>query len=172
MTTPDLFTILQHTPRWVWALLALLIVLGLIQSRDHVVGRFRLLLMPTVLSLLSLTAVAKAFGTQPLAALAWLAGLAAGIAVFTVARLPMRAKALSNRRFAVGGSWLPLGLMVGVFALRYALGVTLAIAPARAQDAALALPASLALGLMAGLFAGRALRVLGLAPKDTLPLVA
>lgn len=172
MTSPDLFVILERTPRWVWGVLVLLVVLGLTQSRDHVVGRLRLLAMPAVLGLLSLAAVAKAFGAQPLAPLAWLAGLAAGIAAYTVLRLPMRAQALSSRRFAVGGSWLPLGLMVGVFALRYAVSVALAITPALALEAGLALPASLAFGLMAGLFAGRALRVLGLAPKGTLPLAA
>lgn len=172
MTAPDLFVILERTPRWVWGVLVLLVVLGLTQSRDHVVGRLRLLLMPTVLGLLSLAAVAKAFGAQPLAALAWLAGLAVGIAAYTVLRLPMHAQALTDRRFAVGGSWLPLGLMLGVFGLRYATSVALAISPALARDASLALPASLAFGLMAGLFAGRSLRVLGLAPKGAVPLAA
>jgi len=164
--------ILSHTPIWVWALLAGLIALGLKQSVDHVVSRGRLLVIPVVLSGLSLAGAATAFGVHPGVLLAWLLGGAAGMALQTLLKLPLRAQALEGNRFAVGGSWLPMSLLLGVFTLRYAVGASIGMNPALAQITGFALGASLLYGVMAGLFAGRALRVLAQAPKAGLPLAA
>lgn len=164
--------IISHTPVWVWFLLAALIALGLKQSRDHVVKRSKLVVLPAVLGLMSLAGAATAFGAHPGVLLAWLLGVAGGVSVHTVMKLPLRAQALPNGRFAVGGSWLPMSLLLGVFTLRYAVSATLGFNPALAQVAGFALSASLLYGLMTGLFAGRAYRVLAQAPKGAVPLAA
>ncbi|HSW06390.1 DUF6622 family protein [Aquabacterium sp.] len=164
--------IFSHTPTWVWALLAGLVALGLKQSRDHVMRRTPLVVVPVVLGVLSLAAVGKAFGADPGVLLLWLLGMAAGIAALTVLKLPLRAQALPNERFAIGGSWMPMAMLLGVFTLRYVVNASLALNPALAHLATFALSASLLYGLMAGLFAGRALRVLAQAPKAAVPLAA
>ncbi|MBI5257563.1 MAG: hypothetical protein HY855_13765 [Burkholderiales bacterium] len=166
------YTFLTHTPVWVWFLLAALIALGLKQSRDQVVSRTKLLVLPAVLGVLSLAGASNAFGAAPEVVLAWAAGLAAGVSVFTVARLPLRAQALPDDRFAVGGSWLPLVLLLGVFTLRYAVSASLAMTPGLATQAGFALTASVLYGLMSGLFAGRAMRILAQAPRGAVPLAA
>lgn len=164
--------IVRHTPIWVWGLLAGLIALGLKQSRDHVLSRTRLLILPSVLCVLSLAGATSAFGPMPGVVLAWLAGLAAGTSVFTLFRLPLRAQALSGDRFAVGGSWLPIGLLLGVFTLRYLVAASLAVHPELAQTTGFALGASLLYGAVGGLFAGRAWRILAQAPKGSVALAA
>lgn len=164
--------IVSHTPVWVWFLLAALVALGLKQSRDQVIGRTRLLVLPTVLALMSLAGAASAFGANPLVPLSWAAGLAVGLSVFTLLKLPLRAQALPGDRFAVGGSWLPLALLLGVFTMRYAVGATLAIVPGAAAQPVFVVSASLLYGLMTGVFAGRALRILAQAPKGAVPLAA
>lgn len=156
--------ILIHTPVWVWGALAMLIALGLRQARDLVLPRARLIAIPLVLGGLSLAGALSAFGVRALVELAWLCGLMAGIAWQLGLKPALRAKALAGGRFAVGGSWQPMVLMVGVFLLRYAVGVTLAIAPQIAATQPFVGAASALYGLITGLFAGRALRVLSLAP--------
>lgn len=172
MSTPSATMIFSHTPVWVWGLLAALVALGLKQARDHVISRTGLLVLPVVLGLLSLTAAGRAFGADPLVLACWATGLAAGISVFTVLRAPLRAELVSPHRFRIGGSWLPMVLLLGVFGLRYTVSAALAVQPALAQVAGFALGASLLYGLMAGLFAGRAWRVLSLAPQGQVPLAA
>lgn len=164
--------IARHTPVWVWGLLAGLIVLGLKQSRDHVLRRTRLLVLPAVMCVLSLAGATSAFGAMPGAVLAWLAGLAAGTSVFTLFRLPLRAQALSGDRFAVGGSWLPMGLLLGVFTLRYVVSASLAMHLALTEATGFPIGASLLYGAVAGLFAGRAWRILAQAPRGTVALAA
>ena len=56
--------------------------------------------------------------------------------------------------------------------LRYVVGAALAVNPALAHVAGFALIAGGLYGLTAGLFAGRALRVLSQAPKGAVPLAA
>lgn len=164
--------IFGHTPIWVWALLAGLIALGLKQSRDHVIKRTPLVVLPVVLGVLSLAGASTAFGAQPAVMLMWVLGEATGIAAFTLMKLPLRAQALPKDRFAIGGSWMPMAMLLGVFMLRYVVSAALAVNPALAHVASFALIAGGLYGLMGGLFAGRALRVLAQAPKGAVPLAA
>ena len=46
--------VLQRTPVWVWAILVGLIALGLMQARDHVLNRPRVLIQPLALGGLSI----------------------------------------------------------------------------------------------------------------------
>ncbi len=164
--------IIGHTPVWVWGLLAGLIALGLRQARDHVLRRGALVVLPLVLATMSLAGAGSAFGVLPGVVLAWLCGLAAGASAFTLLKLPLRAQALPDGRFAVGGSWLPMVLLIGVFMLRYVVAASLAMQPALAHATGFALGASLLYGLVAGLFASRAWRILAQAPKGAVALAA
>ena len=164
--------ILSHTPIWVWVLLAGLIALGLKQSRDRVIKRTPLVVLPMALGLSSLAGATSAFGARPAVLLLWVFGATVGIWAYTILKLPLRAQALPNGRFAIGGSWLPMAMLLGVFTLRYVVSAALAVDPALARTAGFAAIAGGLYGLMAGLFAGRALRVLAQAPKGAVPLAA
>lgn len=69
--------ILQHTPVWVWILLAALVALGLTQTRARRMTRRRATLLPVAMVTLSLVGVVSSFGSRALPLLAW---LCAGVA--------------------------------------------------------------------------------------------
>lgn len=160
MNHPSAMDLITRTPIWVWFVLAALIALGLKQARDSVLSPGRLIAIPAVLSTMSLLGAATTFTAHAGAVLVWALGLAAGIAAFSLLKLPVRAQALPNKLIAVSGSWLPMSMMLSVFILRYVVSVALAIKPALAQQNGFMIVVCSLYGLMAGLFAGRAIRVL------------
>lgn len=149
-------SILQHTPVWVWAVLALLVVLGLQQSRPHAVSASRAALLPLAMLGLALFGVLGTFASAgALAAWALAALLATRIGHGGVAR-GTRWSA-SEQRFHRPGSWTPLALMLGIFATKFAVGVGLALHPELAHSAAFALLVAAVYGAFSGVFVGRAL---------------
>ena len=72
--------IIRHTPFWVWAVLAKLIVLGLWQTRARRIGRGRVTLLPRVMIGLSLGGVLSSFGVAGVAIGGWAAGVGAALA--------------------------------------------------------------------------------------------
>jgi len=150
--------IVQHTPGWVWGILAAITLLGLHQMRDHEMPRVRLLLAAIGLGAYSLWGATAVFGID--AAAAWLAGLALALAVNQKLQWPRDVAVLGDGRFALKGSPWPLLLMYAIFGLRYAVAVTLVFHPVLAQQAAWVIGAPLVYGTLSGLFAARAWRVL------------
>ncbi len=130
-----LIQILQGTPVWVWGLLALLVTLGVWQSMPRRVSARRVLIVPGVMLALSLAGVASTFGARPLALAAWAAGIALAVVLGLDAVAPRGARWTPQAaRFELPGSWLPLGLILGLFCIKYGVGVSLAITPALASN--------------------------------------
>jgi hypothetical protein len=159
--------IVQHTPVWVWGLLAALIGLGLVQTRDRELSLKRITILPLVLLVLSVGSVLGAFGHAPVMPFAvggWGAGLAAAL---TLARhlVAVRGAAwlAGSATLRVPGSRLPLVLIVALFSLKYCVGVSLALHPAWANEAAFAGSCGLGYGAFSGLFLARALSLRALA---------
>ena len=153
-------TLLSHTPPWVWAILALLVALGAVQARDQVLTRQRLLVLPLVMVALSLYAATSAFGPQVGVLLAWGLGAVLGAALNRPLRLPRQVRRQADGRFAIGGSWAPMALLMTIFWLRYGINASLAIVPALASQPAFAGGASALYGAASGLLVARAWRVL------------
>lgn len=153
-----LIQIVLHTPAWVWGLLAVLVALGLSQVRDRQLSALRIAILPLVMVALSLSGVLTAFGHLPVALGGWAAGL--GLAL-TFARSLVSVRGArwlaDSQTVHVPGSWLPLALIVALFLLKYTAGVSLALHPALAHDAAFAGACSVAYGLFSGLFLARGL---------------
>jgi hypothetical protein len=150
--------IVKHTPAWVWGQLAALVALGLWQTRPRAMSLARVSTLPLVLTALSLGGVLKAFGPAPVALVAWLAGALASLALARRAVAVRGASwSASGGRFNVPGSWLPLVLIVSLFALKYGAGASLALAPELATDTSFAGLCSLAYGTFSGVFLARAL---------------
>ena len=163
--------VISHTPIWVWALLALLVALGARQMVTQVASRERVLALPIALGALSLWGATGAFGVHALVQGPWLLGIAAGLMLNQTLQLPRRVRALPGDRFEIGGSAVPLALMMAVFCTRYVVGAALAVVPALATQASFAAVASVVYGVPTGLFAARAARVLATA-RDLLPAAA
>jgi len=156
-------TILQHTPTWVFGLLA---ALGVAQGFPRTVTLRRSAVLPLALVGISLLGVLSAFGIEPLTLLAWAMGLSGAVAALH-GRVDASAVHFSpiTQRFQVPGSWVPLALMLGLFAVKFGAGVMLANDPELRQSAGFALPASAAYGLFSGVFLGRAMALWALARR-------
>ncbi|HWH84007.1 MAG TPA: DUF6622 family protein [Burkholderiaceae bacterium] len=163
--------IAQHTPAWVWGLFTALIALGLAQTREREMSLARVTLLPLAMLALSASGVLNAFGHAPWAVGGWLAGLAAALRLGGP-WLATRGAVwrTSTGRLLVPGSWLPLALIVLLFALKYAAGASLALHPDLAADARFAGAFALGYGVFSGLFLARALGLRRLATAA--PVVA
>ena len=153
-------TVISRTPLWVWVLLAALVALGLMQARDHVLTRTRVLIQPIALGAMSFWSASSAFGWHALVQPTWLVGFALGFVLNQSLRLPRRVQAMPDGRFAVGASWVPLGLILAIFMMRYVGAVSLAVVPQLAALPLFAAAVSLLYGLPSGLLAARARRLL------------
>ena len=105
---------------------------------------------------------------------AWAAAaLLVGVATLRLAPASTAQYNPQARSFSLPGSGVPLALMMGIFCTKYALGVTLALQPALAREAAFALGLSALYGAFSGVFAARAARLWRLAlAQDRRPMVA
>lgn len=162
-----LIAIVQHTPVWVWGLLCALVALGFSQTRAREMSLLRVQIVPVLLVALSLSGVFSAFGHFPVALVGWAAGLGAAL---TLARNAVTARGAawssSTGTLHVLGSWLPLLLMVGLFGIKFFAGVSLAMNPALASNAAFAGWCCLAYGSISALFLARALSLRKLASSE------
>lgn len=165
--------ILLRTPAWVWGLLAALIGLGLSQTRQRSAGLARVAILPVAMGALSLSGTLSAFGAS-IAVLATWTGAAAAAALAWLSRPTPAAVRYdaATRRFDLPGSWVPMLLILGIFSLRYAVNVSLALDPALAADPLLHLGVPLLYGALTGLFAGRAMALLRLVIRPSLAPVA
>ncbi|MFT3717388.1 MAG: hypothetical protein QM782_01535 [Pseudorhodoferax sp.] len=168
-----LLQILTHTPAWVFAVFALLAWLGGRQLRPGSTPLARAAALPLAMAVLAAYGVATAFGRSG-AGLPALAGwaAAAALALAAAGRMPLHPAVrydAGTRRFHQPGSAVPLALMMGVFATKYAIGVTLALHPGVAHQAGFAVGIGTLYGLFSGVFAGRALRLVRLAMRRHAP---
>lgn len=155
-----LIQIITRTPVWVWAILGLLLWVGLKQSVPRSVGLRRITVLPLVMVGLSLAGMLTAFGTGHHALLAWGAAAAVAAAVVMQLNFPQATRYNSwTQQFELPGSWTPLVLMVGIFITKYAVGVTLAMHPELARDALFSQSMAALYGGFSGVFVGRAARL-------------
>nr|WP_322054261.1 DUF6622 family protein [Paraburkholderia bannensis] len=149
-------SLIQHTPHWVWGVLAALTVLGVRQSVPQRRSLRSATSLPLVMTLFSLYGVASVFGREPLALAAWTLGSGVLFSVLTTqgAWRGMRWSA-AQRCLIVSGSWIPLALYLGLFCVKFAVGATLAMHPARVDDVNFACLTGLAYGAFSGVFLSR-----------------
>lgn len=167
--------IVSHTPPFVWFVLAALIVLGVLQARERRIGAARATVLPLAMVALSLWGTSSLFATGPHLALAiasWFGAATAAVAV-VLRRAPPAGTRFdaATASFVVPGSWIPMLLIVAVFALRYATNVALAMQPVLAADAGFGIAVAASSGLFTGVFAARAARLRLLAQPHTLAVL-
>jgi hypothetical protein len=157
-----ILTILQNIPLWVWAVLLVLLALGLSQTRTRMITRPLVLLLPGVMIPLSLYAVSASFGASFAAFSAWAIGLAIAVTLNALVFLGPNGVRYNpdSRRFELPGSWVPLILMLTIFCARFVLGVATALSPSIVSTASFVLCVSAILGICSGLFLSRAMRTL------------
>jgi hypothetical protein len=149
-------SLLQHTPVWVWGVLAALTLTGIRQSLPRRRSIRSATSLPLVMTAFSFYGVASDFAHQPLALAGWALGAAAMFAV-SIARSAWQGVRWSevDGSLVVPGSWLPLALYLGLFCVKFAVGYTLATNPARVDDGSFACMTGLAYGAFSGVFLAR-----------------
>ncbi len=154
----SILDILMYTPRWVFGLLAMLVMFGLMQARTRAVKIQVALIIPVVMLVLSLTGVLHYLGWQLPVLTCWLAGiiLSTWLCLKLIGKNSARFN-VENRKLIIQGSWLPLIVILGIFITRYALGVVTAMQLSIVHATYFPFVVSLILGAWSGFFLARGL---------------
>ena len=152
--------ILRQTPGWVWLLLAGLIALGISQWRTRQASLTRVTVLPIAMVAFSLLGLVTAFGrggALPAALGSWVAGLAMVGLLLRRLSAPSGARFdLSSARLRLPGSPWPLLLILCIFAIKYTVGIELAMQPQAASELVFVLTVAALYGALSGVFASRA----------------
>jgi hypothetical protein len=155
-----LFQILTGAPIYAYAILPVLIWYGWMQSRTRAAGKTKVLMLPIIMTFLSLGGVVQSFGPHLPALLSWVCGFALAAVINQVLRAPSGVTYNpGTRRFQLPGSWIPLILMMLIYAAKYTVGATAILNPELAATAGFAALLSLVFGSTSGIFFARFLRI-------------
>lgn len=145
-------------PTWVPALLFLLIFLGYRQSTARAVRPGTVVGIALAMLAFSFYGVGAAFGPSPLAYAAWATAYALA-AVFGSRWFASRGMVRDGAAVRVPGSWVPMGLMLGIFAAKFVLGAVHGLGSPLEHQAGFVGVMSACLGLLSGGFGARAIAV-------------
>ena len=150
-------SILQHVPVFVWFLLAGLIALGLSMSVTQRRSLRAATTAPLAMIALSFYGVVSVF-TQVGAVAGWAGGVALALALSAILQ-PWRGVRWSSREncLVVPGSWVPLLLIMGLFAVKFGVNIALAMHRELSADFLFASLAGFAYGAFSGSFLSRGL---------------
>jgi hypothetical protein len=127
----EILRIVQHTPLWVLAVLAVLIVFGVQALRQRTVPIWRLVIIPGVFIAWGIISVVSRSATFPILIVDWLITAAIGFAIaWWAARLDGVQVDRAVGRVLVPGSAVPLIRNLLIFAAKYCLTAAMAVAPA------------------------------------------
>jgi hypothetical protein len=147
--------ILQNIPRWVWMLLAVLIAIGISQSFTRRRTLRSAIVIPIVMIVLSLFGVISVF-TQPLALAAWAAAVATALAISNTIEIWRNISwSEPDQKLIMPGSWIPMMLILGLFATKFSVGIALAMDHGLVANTTFAIAVSFAYGSFSGIFLGR-----------------
>lgn len=149
---------LSKIPLWVFGVLLLLVFLGYRQSRDRLVTPLYMGAIALAMLGLSLYGVVAAFGLNVLPLLAWAVGVTTVVSLGRSVLRPRGMQAMPGA-ILVPGSWVPAGLMLGIFMAKFFLGFATGIGWPIVRQPGFMLAASLVFGAFSGAFAARALVV-------------
>lgn len=155
MSISSMAAVVVGTPAWVWLVLAFVIYRGFRATLPRRVRLWMPVVLPAIMMALSL-----GLGGPPASAtaeIAWLAALAAGLAIGAAlaVRTAISVEVGPPALLSLPGSWASLGIILSIFAVRYVSGALSAVDPAMAAAAGPALAG--ARGILSGIFLGRGL---------------
>jgi hypothetical protein len=159
-----MINILSLIPTWVFGVLALLLALGLMQTRARQVKPGVIAGVAIGMAAWSAWGVLSGLGGQLGPVAAWLAAMATALHVGPRLLSPrgLRLDAASGK-VHVPGSWLPLAAMMGIFSVKFGLGMAAGMGAPVVAGSLTATACAGLLGLMSGVFAARARLVVSVA---------
>lgn len=164
--------IISHTPIYVWALLAFLVYRGWLASKDRETSLLKVALIPLVMLGLSVSGIR---GNGPLGEVVWAvwaSGAAlSGALIWNFSTREIRVDRVAGT-ICQRGSWMPLGLMLAIFATKYSVAVLSAFHPELAHSLVFSAAITLLYGVFNGLFLGRLARYAAAWLRQPVPLAA
>jgi len=153
----NIFAIIANTPVWVWAVLLVIVLMGLRRTRDRIVTTPRLVILPLVILGLAISNLATA-AADPIgmvgAAIGLVVGISAGIAIESRAG----AERISQGVLRLRGEWMSFAVVLAIFLVRYVSTVISTVDPVLAAGA----PYHFATALLSAFFAAVTLARTGL----------
>jgi hypothetical protein len=147
--------IVQHTPIWVFAILAVLVATGVQALRPRVVPIWRLLIVPGVFIVWGVIGIAQRAHVAPAFPLEWAGAVAIGMAIgWSATRLTGMTYDPARQVVGLPGSPFPLVRSASIFIARYGLAVAAAFAAARSEYATIVRIDVAVSGLATGYFLG------------------
>ena len=151
---PRVFGFLSHTRLYVWVFFALIAFLGYQRTKDRTVPLWRLLLLPVIMVVLSVSGMIGAGA-------AVLPAILAGIAVGGVSGWRLEREGATRRlpggRVWLRGEWWSLVQVLLIFVVHYSLAVTGAINPTLVADPTVHLVPTFVSSLLSAMISGRLL---------------
>lgn len=142
---------------WPFALLVVLVAFGFWQSRSRTVAP----IMPAILAagflVYSIASVVMAFGASLGVLAAWVAGVLTAVAAGRRVWGPRTAERVAGTRsIHLPGSWIPLVVILGIFAMRFTIGFVHGARLPVGGEPWFVPTSCLLLGALSGAFASRA----------------
>lgn len=155
--------ILSRTPAWVYALFAVLLAFGLMQTRTRTVRVVPALLLPAGMVALSLAGIQTSFGLAPVPVVTWAVALAAATLVGRTLLRDERVRyEATAKTLHVPGSWMPLAVIMAIFFAKYVYAVMSALNAAAVSTTAFVVGLAAFYGVLSGYFAARAVNLIRL----------
>jgi hypothetical protein len=166
-----IIAILQNTPLWVFVLFAVLMALGVQALRARTLPIWRLLLTPLIFIGWGVSSLALQSLSAPILLGVWpIAAVIAGAIAWRMSRLDNVRIDHAHQSVSLQGSAVPIMRNLVIFAAKYGLAVTIAIAPAFRSELAIA---DIAVsGATAGYFLGWMVRFVMIYRHPTEPILA
>lgn len=153
--------ILMYTPKWVFGLLAGLIVLGLIQARTRQVPVKVVFIVPVAMTMMSLIGTLMDLGFTAITISCWLLGaVSLTLLLFKITSNSSVAYNDTTRKLTLQGSWIPLLVILAIFCTRYALGMSFGMNLAIVHEFYFAPFMSFILGALSGYFIAQGFKYL------------
>ena len=149
---------LASIPVWVPVLFLGLVFLGYRQSLPRAVKPGTLVAVALAMFAFSLYGVVGTFGAEPLALLLWAAAYAMAVFLGATFFAP-RGLAAVGTSVHVPGSWVPLVLLLSIFAAKFALGFAAGVRSPLLHHFGFITTMSAVLGALSGGFGARAVAV-------------
>ncbi|WP_421847041.1 DUF6622 family protein [Marinomonas sp.] len=155
-----MLSILTHTPMWVWLLLILLVYLGIKQSLDRNVPKNKAFIFPIVMIVFSLHGVISSFGGAFDSLLFWSVSFIATLLISVLIFPSQQARFdESTQCYFIKGSWRPLFFILGIFIIKYTVGVMEGMQSSLLTMSSVVDGLSLLYGVFSGVFAARSVRL-------------
>jgi hypothetical protein len=149
---PSILDILTHTPLWVWALYAFVLLVAWQRSRERIVPVWRLLVLPGVMLVVTVSGwIGAGLDSLPAILLGFVAG---GTGGWLLVRDGSARRLEGNRLWLRGDIWTFVQILV-ILVFRYATTVAGIVNPAFAADPVWHPLTLLVSSALTGLFLGR-----------------